>query len=604
MPIEDKPQDATKIAFFDEDGAPNVASIKYSVPLPGAYTFGRIVPCRVDDDWFKPEARSTGSSLVDLGVAKVAANDNKILSLDSEKLKLLFRNIVSPAARPSMRLASEASVRLAITDPKSPTPDGSANQAMGGESLNIQNLRRDKFLDAMADSSSAAATTSKAFTMPVRGFGHSIYPIPVEVAATAPRLALVETHQISASLGNYGLGRTLQTISLLPGERRTITLETWRTLESVREDASSIFDSSDTAAQTRFTSAVVSETGTASQDQGGWALSLGLQAKASAPIEMVAGEASFTAGFAANHQEARQQFANNVAQSALEHASQVNAARQHSVDAKTASKEAIGSSEATVREIVNSNLRRVLNFVFRELNQTYTVNTSLRNVRIAFYNGNVDSAEIVSLAELSYLLQKYVVDARQREVALAILALVTECIDVDGTPQTMLQKGTRQGGTFEWADAKLDVDGKLDFPDGEDPLDHKYSWRIARGPIGQAHIPGVVTSKTEVVLRTDNMITEALLGRADALDPYATALQSMDLASRQADVDLRNSEVERMKSGLKMAEDLNANSRVEAWEKLFGKKADVQLIPMAPVNGQGVKPSNSRTAKPATPAGP
>jgi prepilin-type processing-associated H-X9-DG protein len=435
MPIDEQPQDAANIAFFDGNAASNAASIKYSVPLPGAYSFGRIVPCAVPDDWFKAEAKSAGTSLMDLGVAKVDANDNKILSLDGEKLKLLFRNVVSHTARPSMRLASEANVRLTITDPKSPAApvsEGTVAQGSDGESLDVQNIRRDKFLDAMADSSSAAATTSKAFTMPVRGFGHSLYPIPVEVPQTTPKLALVETYQISASLGDYGLGRTLQTYSLLPGERTTITVETWRTFEAAREDASSIFDSSDTAAQTRFTSAVVSETGTASQDQGGWALSLGLQAKASAPIEMVAGEASFTAGFTANHQEARQQFANNVSQSASEHASQVNAARQHSVQAKTVSKQAGGSSDTTVREIANTNLRRVLNFVFRELNQAYTVTTSLRNVRVAFYNGNVDSAQIVSLAELSSLLRKYIVDAHRKEAALGILALVTECIDADG----------------------------------------------------------------------------------------------------------------------------------------------------------------------------
>jgi hypothetical protein len=598
MPIADNPVDAVNIAFFDGGAAPNAASIKYSVPLPGGYSFGRIVPLAVQDDWFKAEARSVGSSLVDLGVAKVDATDNRILSLDSEKLKLLFRNVVSPTARPSIRLASEASVRLSITDPKGagPASDGAPVQGADGESLEVQNLRRDKFLDAMADSSAAAATTSRVFTMPVRGFGHSVYPIPVEVSKTLPKLALVETYQISATLGDYGLGRTLQTYSLLPGERTTIAVETWRTFEAAREDASSIFDSSDTAAQTRFTSAVVSETGTASQDQGGWALSLGLQAKAAAPIEMVAGEASFTAGFTANHQEARQQFANNVSQSASEHASQVNAARQHSVQAKTASKQAGGSSESTVREIVNTNLRRVLNFVFRELNQTYTVTTSLRNVRVAFYNGNVDSAEIVSLADLPRLLRKYVVDAHQKEVALAILALVTECIDADGTRQIMLERGTRKGGVFEWSPAKLDGNGELEFDAGDDPLGGKFSWRIKRGPIGQdaielkQQVPGVVTTKTEVVLRTDNVVIEALLGRADALDPYATALQSIDLLNRQAEVDLRNAELERMKSGLKMALALDVDSRVDAWEKLFGDKPDIQMVPVPAANGQPVKP--------------
>jgi hypothetical protein len=160
----------------------------------------------------------------------------------------------------------------------------------------------------------------------------------------------------------------------------------------------------------------------------------------------------------------------------------------------------------------------------------------------------------------------------------------------------MLEMGTRKGGIFEWSPAKLTDNGELKFADAEDPLGGKYSWRIKRGPIGQdgisprERVPGVVTSKTEVVLKTDNMVIEALLGRADALDPYATALQSVDLLSRQAEVDLRNAEVERMESGLKMVQDLGVNSRVDAWVKLFGEKADIQIVPVASANGQAVKP--------------
>ncbi len=323
------------------------------------------------------------------------------------------------------------------------------------------------------------------------------------------------------------MGRTLQTFSLLPGERTTITVETWRTDAAAREDASSVFDSSDAAAQSRFSSALTLESGSAFQDQGGWAVSVGTKVSGGFNLGIVQGSASLEAGFSANHQEARQQFSNSVSQTSQEHASQVNSSRRQAVETTSSATTATGATQRTVREISNTNLRRVLNFVFRELNQTYETITSLRDVRIAFYNGNVGSATVVPLADLRRLLREYIVPERQEELARTILAMVAQCIDHEGSPQTVLQVGVSAGGTYSWTDAQLTDDGMLDFDDS--PLDGRYSWRIKRGPIGQEDnnespkVPGVVTAKDTIVLRTDNIVVEALLGQADALDPYASA---------------------------------------------------------------------------------
>jgi len=386
-------------------------------------------------------------------------------------------------------------------------------------------------------------------------------------------------------LGDYGLGRTLQTFSLLPGERTTITVESWRTDSTTREDASSVFDSSDTAAQTRFSSALSLESGSAFQDQGGWSMSVGAKAGLTTPFV----SASVETGFSANHQEARQQFSNSTTQASREHASQVNATRRQTVESTSTTTTATGLTQTTVREISNTNLRRVLNFVFRELNQTYETVVSLRDVRIAFYNGNIGSAEIVPLADLRRLLERYIDPARQEELARGILAMVVESIDDGGTPQTMLEVGRREGGTFNWDDATLDNNGELDFPDN--PLDPRFSWRIKRGPIpadaADQEVPGVVTARESIVLRTDNIVAEALLGQADALDTYASALQAKDIQSREADIEGREAETRRTTEALDLVQAQSANERVDAFERILGEEPDIEVVPVAAVSNDG-----------------
>jgi hypothetical protein len=55
-------------------------------------------------------------------------------------------------------------------------------------------------------------------------------------------------------------------------------------------------------------------------------------------------------------------------------------------------------------------------------------------------------------------------------------------------------------------------------------------YRFKRGPLGQDSaeefpVDGVVLSKRELVMATDSVVVEALLGQVDALDSYSHELQ-------------------------------------------------------------------------------
>jgi hypothetical protein len=590
-PIDGEPKEHREVAGFgDGDSA---ASIKYSVPLPGAVSFDRITPLDIDQGWFTQKAKEAGLALADLNVATV--DSGRVRSLDAERLSAYFQAVLPPSARPSLRLAAAEGAEVhtstgkgkAVQDAAKTETDARSQPtySINAEPLEVAHMRRQRFFDNFASiqAQEIKANPVDVIKLPAPGVGNSIRIIPMKVAELLPRIAIVETYQVSTSLGDYGLGRTLQTFTLLPGERTTITMETWRSTESSREDASSIFDSSDTAAQTRFTSALTNESGAAFHEQGGWAFSVGAKVEAGVNLGIVSASVGVETGYSADHQESRERFSKNVAQSASEHAAQVNTARQQSVQATAGLTSKSGSSGSTVRELANTNMRRVLNFVFRELNQEYRVVVSLRGVKIAFYNGNADSADVTPLAELPRLLKDYIEEGRRSQIAKSILSAIIECRDVNSTAQNILQIGVRNGGTFNWEDATLNNDGDLEI--NEDPLLSKFCWRMKLGPIGQEglqekeRVPGVVTESTTVVLRTDNVVAEALLGRADALDPYASMLQALDLQSREVDIAGRQIEVERLRSALDLIKAQADNEKVAAWDKILGDKPDIEVLP-------------------------
>ena len=58
-----------------------------------------------------------------------------------------------------------------------------------------------------------------------------------------PKLYLVETIRLTSFLGDYGAGRVVKTLSLLPGESTKISIKTYRQTESTEKKSSSILDS-------------------------------------------------------------------------------------------------------------------------------------------------------------------------------------------------------------------------------------------------------------------------------------------------------------------------------------------------------------------------
>jgi hypothetical protein len=81
--------------------------------------------------------------------------------------------------------------------------------------------------------------------------------------ADKPHLLLVETYRLSSFLGSYGVGCTIQTFSLLPGEKTKINIKTFRKTSADEKSASSILDSFSKESADDFESLLIGSLGLA-----------------------------------------------------------------------------------------------------------------------------------------------------------------------------------------------------------------------------------------------------------------------------------------------------------------------------------------------------
>jgi hypothetical protein len=339
-----------------------------------------------------------------------------------------------------------------------------------------------------------------------------------------PALFIVQSIGISSFLGDYGLGRTIKIFTLLPGETASIYTRTWRATEESISQASSIIDSFDESARSRFEETVMDETtDTATQEKTeNWHAEV--EAKGSIGIA----SASISGAGGGEYASGIEEFSRSLDNAVSEHAAEASSHRENTVSSSSESSVSTEDEEVVERTIKNINVRRVLNFTFRELNQKYIVKTHLKDVRIAFSNGNIGSWREVPLSGLRGLIEEVIKPDHVEEVCSGILGTIAIVRDVNESPIRVVEQVLldRCGTDFRTRDA--DPGDNCVYP----PLGQngQFYYRFKRGPLAQDPaekfpVDGVVLSKRELVMATDSVVVEALLGQADALDSYSHELQ-------------------------------------------------------------------------------
>jgi hypothetical protein len=590
MPLSTDPAVAQEIATFAGQGG-TAAKLNYDVPLPSAHSGRRLVAIDAglsDQDWLEnqPPAQPAAGGVVPAPAAPAASPPARNLGehvgfragaggrgdVDTLRAGRVVREQIALSGAgnlpPARVLEAVRTARLTgaptVVEPHGLTPAPDVDPPPDGPTLEAV------LIEAMRDGLFFKLS-------PKWGGGTIVEPLPLDPPG-APALFLVEVYGISSHLADYGLGRTVRTFSLLPGERSRISVKTWRSRESTRTEGSSIVDSFQSASADRFTNEYERETSDAKSDANTHRWSAGIEAKGGVNLGIVSFGGGVSAGGGGEYHASRQQLARSVSNTMREHTNQSNASREMSVTSSSELVETEGEETLTEREIRNVNMRRTLNFVFRELNQEYVTRFHLRDIRVAYTNGKPGTWREVPLSGLRGLLEELLVPAKVDDAARAVLRQAAVVFDHDDQPVNVLQALQLNADGTNW---QLTSPAPRTQPDAQGNPNREYPppgdslvYRFAPGPLGAQdgiRVDGVVLSEERITLRTDSVVVEALLGQADALDPYA-------MTSQKADAEARELENDRERLAQKVIASIGqGDNQAQAYADMFRQEDVVRL---------------------------
>ena len=282
--------------------------------------------------------------------------------------------------------------------------------------------------------------------------------------------------------------------------------------------------------------------------------------------------------------EDRKNTAKSLSNAVSKHAATQSAKREAQVTQTNTEEVEEGEEKSVVRELKNMNLSRVLNFVFRQLNQEYVTLIHLTNLKIGFSTGYPADYAEYSIHDLPKFINRYLRDGYDyeegenvnyflstsvREKATQFIIDNMICYDYKDRPFCLVEEipeppkpdleleklaGVKRNDPDNIVPSK--------FPDNllglEVPLNKDYLYRFKSQPfrlyveeivrkypelapkfddILEAHIDhgvdGVIVNVCRNILRTDAIIIEALLGKGMPLDDYALASQVEAIREKQ-----------------------------------------------------------------------
>jgi hypothetical protein len=405
------------------------------------------------------------------------------------------------------------------------------------------------------------------------------------------RLLIVETLNLSSYLGAFGAGRVIKTFSLLPGEKTTISVKSWTKSSDSKKAGSSIVDSDATEAATDFEQTLSAEQ--SSKEAQGEASNYKIGATASASWGF--GNASINAEVSGSANASREEAAKNISAATQKHSMKASANRSVTINTEYTTTEETGTESSTVREIANINVSRTLNFVFRQMNQEHITLIHLTNARVAYYTedlmldpqGNpayvqdpTTHANVLDirrsyteapLPELQSLLNSAVTEAWRPKVQDAIINALSGIPDYEDELQTVVEyvTPTKDGAPVPGAEyLRFPRNLKTDFVDPEGGT--------------RLNVPGIVLSYDHIVMRTEGVMVDAVLGQGDALDEYSHGLQNIAVAERQLAVDDRDVQVAREKLAQQIVADKDADMAA-TWQKVYPQPLSVPATITVPV---------------------
>lgn len=439
-------------------------------------------------------------------------------------------------------------------------------------------------------------------TASVTGAPPTTVQLVVQVDSSPPiqplqrQLVLVEKLAISSFLGNFGAGRVVKTFSLLPGEQTTITVDSYTKDDTTSSSASSILDSTASECAADFEDTVDSENDTkaTSADQVAASISANVGASWGVAHATISGSASTQAN------ASRENTTKAVQNAVAKYSSKASSNRTVSVNTDFTQAVQQGQSQDTTRTLKNINVSRVLNVVFRQMTQEHVVIIHLTDAVLGYYaldalldasgaiqrdsNGNIVTQESYleySLPEIDRLAAKVMVDPDA--LPNDVLGVLSAIPDYQGNETALVEMATpTSGGTADTTAAYLRVIPNL-----------TQTLTLTDG--STFTVPGIILGYSTAVMRTDQLLCDALLGEGNALDAYSQQLQSVALAERQAQVAATQAAVAKEQLAQQIVSDAGsadaatssgAAARAAAWAKVYPQPLSVPATVVVPAGDQ------------------
>jgi hypothetical protein len=526
------------------------AVLNYNVPEPTSYTGRNLVELVYPEEIFKH-----------LPGTPIQFGQGPISAVDLEDF-LLERTILAS----SRSLASNMGRRAA----KSRRPGRGTRASLPALEAAATDLPLDQFdlnynLDE-AQKSIALNMYPVLVSTQSGGLGIEYAPVPTD---PYPGIYLVETYRLSNFLGDYGAGRTVQTFSLLPGEKTHISISSYKDSTTTSTQASSIFDSYTEETADDFENSIQSEnSSTEAQDK---TTSWNVEAEASGNWGVAS--VGVSGGASGTTNTAREDFASNVNSATEKHAHTASAQRDITVNTSTEQTVSEGESTAIEREIENINVSCTLNFVIRQMNQEFISILHLVDVRVGFFNGFPETRMEVPLYDVDRLLEYCIIKPEDRtSVRKDVMFAIEQIKDFRGEIHfdpakpggpdnfVVLRKYVEQGG------------GTSQF--------HAVN-RDKTSEFEGISVPGLIMSVRKHVLRTDGLVVEAMQGLSPALDDFSHDLQVEKGVEKQHDNRARELENVQMELALEILRDGDAG-RARLYQQMFGEVEAEQAQEPAP----------------------
>lgn len=398
-------------------------------------------------------------------------------------------------------------------------------------------------------------------------------------AAAKPALFMIETFRVETYLGNYGAGETVKTFSLLPGEKTTISVKTYKQTVKNKKDISNVLDSFNQETSNELEKMLESEASSSKEKERSGEIGIQTTLSATLPVKAIKVGVSSIVNMKASAKNVRKESQKTLSRSISKQVQKSAVNRKVEVNTERSETETNSEEISTIRILENINKSRVLNFVFRQLNQQMITVTYLDNVSFYFSNGYPESVRKCGLAELKDFLEEILVSAKVEPTFKDIINSLHNYDDYAGNLKPFVERLTQQyQDIFTIPPTNISHESFVRNSNLLSEIPNTGSFSQDGQNIT---VNGVITDISYRTLPTDSVIVDALLGHGEALDCFNLHLQEAAIQEAKLNNDIKQQTIAVI-NGI-----TDPIQKAEFYKKVFGDCCDV------PQSGCGCNENNN-----------